>query len=432
MGARNGKLQLWGGFECTVNRVDSRYFDQLEFTGHADRLGDLNLAAGLGLHTLRYPLIWERAEKNGVLDFAWSDARMARLCELNIDAVVGLVHHGAGPSHTSLVSGCFPEKLAAYAGQVARRYPFVDKYTPVNEPLTTARFSGLYGHWHPHGRDDRTFVRALLTECRAVAKAMSAVREVNSAAMLVQTEDMGFTRSTEALRYQADFENERRWLSLDLLAGKVSRHHPLYGYLRRAGASERELGAFETAPCPADIIGINYYVTSERFLDSRVESYPEHMRGGNAEHAYVDVEAVRVCSEGLVGPSAILEAAHLRYQRPLVVTEAHIAANPAQQGAWLSYVWDAAERARERGADVRAVTVWALLGAFGWDRLVTEGAGNYEPGALEVKGGVAVRSEFADHVERMARGEGGQFEAGWWTLPARILHAPFKARSRAA
>ncbi len=75
------------------------------------------------------------------------------------------MHHGAGPAHTSLISDCFPEKLAAYAGQVARRYPWVDKYTPVNEPLTTARFSGLYGHWHPHGRDDRTFVRALLTEC---------------------------------------------------------------------------------------------------------------------------------------------------------------------------------------------------------------------------------------------------------------------------
>ena len=25
------------------------------------------------------------------------------------------------------------------------RYPWIDAYTPVNEPLTTARFSGLYG-----------------------------------------------------------------------------------------------------------------------------------------------------------------------------------------------------------------------------------------------------------------------------------------------
>ena len=28
---------------------------------------------------------------------------------------------------------------------VAERYPWLDAYTPINEPLTTARFCGLYG-----------------------------------------------------------------------------------------------------------------------------------------------------------------------------------------------------------------------------------------------------------------------------------------------
>ena len=79
---------------------------------------------------------------------------------------------------------------------VARRYPWVEDYTPVNEPLTTARFSGLYGHWYPHGRDDRTFARALLNQCRAVVLAMRAIRAVNPAARLVQTEDLGRTYST--------------------------------------------------------------------------------------------------------------------------------------------------------------------------------------------------------------------------------------------
>ncbi len=85
MGVSQGKLQLWGGIECTVNRVGARYFDQLEFSGHRDRLGDLDLVADLGLRTLRYPLIWERAEASGALDFGWSDARAARLRELAID-----------------------------------------------------------------------------------------------------------------------------------------------------------------------------------------------------------------------------------------------------------------------------------------------------------------------------------------------------------
>ena len=53
---------------------------------------------------------------------------------------------------------CWPATPRA----VAERYPWVEHYTPVNEPLTTARFSGLYGHWYPHARDDGAFLRALL------------------------------------------------------------------------------------------------------------------------------------------------------------------------------------------------------------------------------------------------------------------------------
>src|SRR5215207_1436614 len=45
-------LELWGGVECTVNRVGDRYFDQVERTGHASRDSDLDLIAGLGVRTL--------------------------------------------------------------------------------------------------------------------------------------------------------------------------------------------------------------------------------------------------------------------------------------------------------------------------------------------------------------------------------------------
>ena len=33
--------------------------------------------------------------------------------------------------------------------------PHITNYTPVNEPLTTARFSGLYGAWYPHSPGPR-------------------------------------------------------------------------------------------------------------------------------------------------------------------------------------------------------------------------------------------------------------------------------------
>lgn len=171
-------LEVWAGVECTVNRVGEEYFDQLERNGHVTRLEDLDLFAQLGIKAMRYPVLWERIAPNGLenADWSWADVRLRRLKELGIRPIAGLVHHGSGPRDTSLVDLEFPEKLASYARAVAERYPWVTHYTPVNEPLTTARFSGLYGHWYPHGRDELTFARALLNQCRGVALSMQAIR----------------------------------------------------------------------------------------------------------------------------------------------------------------------------------------------------------------------------------------------------------------
>ena len=45
--------------------------------------------------------------------------------------------------------------------------------------------------------------------------------------------------ATEPLQYQADHENERRWLTFDLLAGRVVPGHPFYKWLRNKAASIR-------------------------------------------------------------------------------------------------------------------------------------------------------------------------------------------------
>ncbi len=53
-------LELWGGYECTVNRVGDEWFDQTPRSGHEDRIEDLQLFAGPGMRSLRYPALWER------------------------------------------------------------------------------------------------------------------------------------------------------------------------------------------------------------------------------------------------------------------------------------------------------------------------------------------------------------------------------------
>ena len=424
-------LQLWGGVECTINRVGDAYFSQLEANGHLDRATDLDAFAALGIRTLRQPLLWEQLAPDGPAraEWSWADERLDRLRALGIEPIAGLVHHGSGPAHTRLDSECFARKLAGYAGALAARYPWVRGYTPVNEPLTTARFSGLYGHWFPHGRDEPTFWRTLRNQCRGTVLAMRAIRRVQPAAQLLQTDDLGQTWSTPRLAYQARFNNELRWLAWDLLCGRVDRRHPLWGWLVDCCAAlPDEILWFTRNACPPDLIGVNHYVTSNRFLDERVERYPDHCVGGNGRDAYADVEAVRVAAEPASGLQVLLEQAWARYGIPLAITEVHLHAPREDQLRWLAEAWNAARAARTSGVDVRAVTLWALLGSHDWDSLLTRRQGHYEAGAFEVREGVLRPTAIAGLARQLAHEGRGQHPVlsgeGWWRRPTRLAYPP--------
>ena len=426
-----GPPELWGGIECTVARVHDTVRDQARETGHWDREEDLDQIAALGIRTLRYPVLWETIAPDAPdqCNWTWHDRRLAKMQELGISPIAGLVHHGSGPRYTNLADPAFPELLAQHAGRVAERYPWIDKYTPVNEPLTTARFSGLYGHWYPHGTDDATFLRTLINQCRGVVLSMEAIRRVNPAAQLVQTEDMGKAFSTPHLAYQAEHENQRRWLSFDLLCGRVDQDHPWHQRFLKNGIGADELAFFVEHPCPPDIIGINHYLTSERYLDERDELFPEHHRSGNARDKYADVEAVRIDFEGRpTGPLARLREVWERYGLPLAVTEVHHGNTRDEQLRWLKEVWDAACTLREEGADLRAVTIWSLFGCVDWNSLLTQRNGFYEPGVFDVRCDPPRPTALAMAASALART--GNFShavldhAGWWHRHDRYYQPP--------
>lgn len=420
------KLQLWGGVECTVNRVGDRFFNQLERSGHWQRESDIELFVQLGLRTLRFPVLWELLAPNSLdeIDWSWTDARFARMRELGIRPIVGLLHHGSGPHYTSLLDPAFPEKFARYARAVAERYPWIDAYTPINEPLTTARFSALYGHWYPHRRDDLSFARALLAQCRATVLAMRAIRGVNPHAQLIQTEDFGKTFSTRLLRYQAEFENDRRWITWDLLSGMVDRAHRMRSYLRWAGIAENEIDIFQREPCAPDILGVNHYVTSERFLDENIAAHPAETWGGNGRHRYADVAAVRSDAAEVAGAKNLLTEIWERYGQTIAITEAHLGCTVDEQLRWFMEIWAAALRARAEGADIKAVTSWALLGSFDWNSLLIREDNYYEAGAFDVFDGDPRPTLLAEMIRELTAGREFDHpflsEPGWWRRESRL------------
>jgi dTDP-4-dehydrorhamnose reductase len=273
----------------------------------------------------------------------------------------------------------------------------------------------------------RAMIAMLLIQSRATVSAMGAIRRRLPWARLVQTEDAGKTFSTPALASQADFDNERRWLSLDLLCGAVRPGHPLWDYFAWIGVDPDAFAPFADHPCPPDLIGLNYYVTGERFLDERIERYPAWTHGGNDRQRFADLEAVRVRSEGLFGARRLLGEAWRRFRIPLAITEAHLGAPADEQIRWLEEMWQSALGARADGVDVAAVTIWSLLGAVDWHCLVTRAEGRYEAGIFDVRSGTPVATEAAAWARARARGKRFDHPAletpGWWRLPGRLLYA---------
>jgi dTDP-4-dehydrorhamnose reductase len=425
-------MELWGGIECTIARIGDSFRDQLSESIYDLDADDMNEIADLGIDKLRFPVLWESVAPKSMAQPRWRriDELLGRIRQLHLKPILGLMHHGSGPRYTNLLDPKFPFLLAKYAALVARRYPWSSWFTPVNEPVTTARFSCLYGHWYPHQTNEEAFLRAVFNQCYGVALSMRAIREQLGDARLVQTDDFGKTYSRPALQYQSDYQNERRWLGMDLLCGVVDRHHPWYRPLLDAGVAPEQLRDLVSKPCPPDVVGLNYYLTSDRFLDQRLSLYPPACRGGNGRDSYADVEAIRIKE---VGADCNLESRARdvwdRYHLPVAMTEIHNGCTREEQLRWLVEAYATATKLKTDGIDMRAVTVWSMLGSSDWDSLLLRRESHYEPGAFDTRSGWRLRpTAVARATAELARS--GQCEhpvldgPGWWQRKSRFFDRP--------
>jgi dTDP-4-dehydrorhamnose reductase len=380
-------LDIWGGIECTFNRVGDQYFDQCAKNGHLTRTTDFQLFKELGIKKLRYPCIWEKVSMDNPKIRNWEelDEKLGEIKRLGITPIAGFLHHGSGPKYTNLLDPKFPMLFANYARDFAERYPWIEHFTPVNEILTTARFSCLYGHWYPHKKNDLDFLKAVFLQCKATVLAMREIRKVIPYAKLIQTEDIGKCQSTAKLKYQRDFENERRWLAYDILCGKFDQNHKLYKYVMKAGISYEEIHwATENFYTP-DVLGINHYLLSNRFLDHKMDLYPEHFHGGNKIDSYADVGVLDTGQANLPLPEDILCEAWSRFKIPLAVTEVHTRGHREEQMRWFYQMWKAGETAQKRGVKLKGITAWSLLGTYDWHSLCTRDDLFYEPGVFDLR-----------------------------------------------
>ena len=111
----------------------------------------------------------------------------------------------------------------------------------------------------------------------------------------------------------------------------------------------------------------------------------------------------------------------------MAITEVHLGSGVEDRIRWVVEAWDDAQAARAAGVDCVAFTVWALLGSYFWNTLVTSAeSGFYEAGVFDMASGVPELTEIAGVIRQLARGEQACHpalaEQGWWRYPSRIRH----------
>jgi dTDP-4-dehydrorhamnose reductase len=112
----------------------------------------------------------------------------------------------------------------------------------------------------------------------------------------------------------------------------------------------------------------------------------------------------------------------------MAVTEAHHGSTREEQVRWLMEVWRGVEELRADGQDIRAVTIWSMLGAVDWNSLLVRRNGFYEPGAFDVRGGQPRRTAIGGAAASLA--STGSYDhpvldqQGWWRRDGRHYHPP--------
>lgn len=355
------------GIECSYPTIEGGRWrrDQMAATGHYRRWEtDLQLCVDLGLGHLRYGpplhLIHLGPER---YDWCFTDLVMARMRELGVTPIVDLCHFGLPNWLENFQNPEVPDALSAYAAAFARRYPWVRFYTPVNEMYVCAKLSALHGVWNERRSDERSFLTAVRHMVRASTLMMQAILRERADAVFVNSESgelyQAASPAPEIVRI-AEFENQRRFLTLDLLYA-----HPVSGimraYLCDNGMPDEEYAWFMSRKTPPRaILGVDYYLWNEQLIDTAGRP--------------------RALGE-LFGWYVVASQYWARYRRPMMHTETnHLDAREAPR--WLWRQWHNVQLIRRAGVPVVGFTWYSLTDQVDWDIGLSEALGNVNPVGL--------------------------------------------------
>ncbi len=330
--------------------------DQMEKCAHYRKWQiDFDCVQELGLYFVRYgvPLYraWLAPDK---YDWEFSDVAFGELRRRQLMPIVDLCHFGVPDWLGNFQNKDFPELFAQYADAFARRFPWIQLYTPVNEMFICAVFSASFGWWNEQLQSDPAFVTALKHLVKANVLAMHAILKVRPDAIFIQSESSEYfhAENPRAIR-PAEIMNAKRFLSLDLNYGRRV-DSQMYEFLMDNGMSREEYHFFLKHNLKHHcIMGNDYYATNE--------------------HRVTEDGAMHASGE-VFGYDEITRQYYERYLLPVMHTETNLAEGPRGDEAvyWLWKEWANVLRLRNTGIPIVGFTWYSITDQIDWDVALRE------------------------------------------------------------
>ena len=354
------------GIECSypTTAFGTWRRDQMNGTGHYERWSqDFELARRIGVTHLRYgPPLHRIFTAPGQYHWDLADEPMAELRDHGPEPIVDLCHFGVPSWLGNFQNGDLPQALGEYASAFAERYPWVRFYTPVNEMYVCARMSALDGIWNEQLTSDKAFLTAAFNLAGSSVRMTEAILRHRPDAIFVNSESSEFCQPCcpdERIQKIAEFENERRFLPLDLIfAHEVC--GPMLERLREHGLEE-DYRRFLGREVPRrTILGLDYYEWNERLIDN--DGRP------------------RALGE-LFGWYVIANQYYQRYQRTMMHTETN-RLDASDGPRWLWRQWHNVQLLRGAGVPLVGFTWYSLTDQIDWAIGLGKSLGGVDPVGL--------------------------------------------------
>jgi beta-glucosidase/6-phospho-beta-glucosidase/beta-galactosidase len=342
--------------------------DEMFSCGHHEAWStDLDLVVESGASVLRWgPPIHRVWLGPGHFDWDWTDAVMAGMRQRGIEPMLDLLHFGL-PDWLGDVIGSpeWPPLFGDYVQAVAARYPWVRYWTPVNEPMVTAKFSALNGYWNERCLDEASYAHAALAVAWAARLAAACVLREIPDACIVHNEAVEIVEPFDAEPASLDRAVHEQFLChvpLDLI---LTHAGPAHDYVRsHCGPGwEDAFTALGLLPAIRHVLGVDFYHRSEWQIDAH--------------------GVVTYCGD-VLGLAGAIVRTYRRYRMPLWHTETN---NIDGQGVidasdWMTRQVLTLAALRCEGLPVLGFTWFSLTDQIDWDSALREANGHVNPVGL--------------------------------------------------